>query len=404
MKDRQLTRALREAGPESVPEGLRARLVHDIPESFSGEQQLEKPRRRRWVYAAAAVILLGGAGYLARSRSPVDHAVLSTTPLQIAMISEAFAEVTTAMMEPPAMYLQMDIRTRPHEPFDFVEPEADFTRLEIWLERPTESYPKGRMRVEKMQRKTVFDGTKTLFHMKTYANAKLYDGGRIDPTIADPARWVASLAPTDEAAVSADTVVASDGVWETRATISEKADWSVEEGLSGNHFSYFDRRTIVSWETDTKRLRNIEKFVRHDGREVLVSTIRDIDYTTGFPDSVFSLGVPDTVEMARIVDPGNPDLSDLSPEEVTRRFFGAWQNEDWDEMRLFCEFGVYIWYAKMNPITSFRVTGQRFKAMDNFPGWMVPYEIVFENGHTKRFRLALKFNREAQRWMLSGGL
>ena len=325
------------------------------------------------------------------------------SPLDIALVSAAMADVSSALMDPAAIYVEVGIRTRPHEPFDYVEPDAEFTDVQIWLERRSDRFEQGRMRIEKKERKIVFDGTNTLFHMITHGEAKFFPGGRIDRQIADPAQWLASLAPTDRADVAVDTFVAADGVRETQVTIREEGD-VLAEGEHPGHFPDFDRRTVVSWGADTQRLRNIEKYVDHEGREVLISTIRSIQYVDGFEVGVFAHDLADSVHIAEVTDPGNPELAKLTPEEVTRRYFGAWMQKDWDGMRLFCEYEVYIWYARMNPIASYRVTGTRFKAMERFPGWMVPYEIVFEGGGTKRFRLALKHNRTAQRWMLSGGI
>jgi len=71
---------------------------------------------------------------------------------------------------------------------------------------------------------------------------------------------------------------------------------------------------------------------------------------------------------------------------------------------VFCESRLIITYMKRVPLASFKITGPKFKRNPKYPGWQVPYELVFKNGGVKRLALALRKDNPMKRYVWDGGL
>ena len=73
-------------------------------------------------------------------------------------------------------------------------------------------------------------------------------------------------------------------------------------------------------------------------------------------------------------------------------------------MRLFCESEIIVTYMRQNKLKSFKITGEPFKFIPIYPGFQVPYELVFANGETKKAALALRNDNAMKRYLWDGGL
>ena len=160
---------------------------------------------------------------------------------------------------------------------------------------------------------------------------------------------------------------------------------------------------MISWDTQTKQLVDLEKYVQHQGQEVLVAKLRSIEYQEQLEDSLFSHALPAGTHLMAVADPANRSYSELGPAEVARRFFQAWQEEDWDTVRLFCESEIIITYMRLNKVKSYRITGQPFKFVPIYPGFQVPYELVFANGDQASGSGAAQRQR-MKRYVWDGGI
>jgi hypothetical protein len=89
---------------------------------------------------------------------------------------------------------------------------------------------------------------------------------------------------------------------------------------------------------------------------------------------------------------------------VTRTFFNAWQEKDWDTVRLFCDSQLVLAYMRIMDLRSFRITGQPFKFNPTYAGFNVPYELTFANGEVKKHALAIRNDNAEKRWVWDGGL
>lgn len=385
-----------------APVELRDRLVGAIPEQLAPRAEPQaRWLRPRWAYGAAAACLLVAALHLG-GLLPWQA---SQAKAPFSLVPAAFASVVENLKNTGAFVLSLDVRAAGSENFEAIDPEAPFAPVQIWLERPSARFEKGRMRVEKPERWVVFDGQATLFYITNAqlntADAKIYPGGRIDQQLADPARWLEEYAPSNSAQVRIDTL--KGGRILTRLSVQEEGI-ETAEGWHPVFYDQFTRRTVISWDAQTRQLVDLEKYVQHQGREVLVAKLRSITFRESLEDSLFSQALPAGTHVMGVADPTNQRYSDLGPVEVARKLFQAWQEEDWDTARLFCESDLIVTYMRLNKLKSYRITGQPFKFIPIYPGYQVPYELVFESGEVKKFALALRNDNEVKRYIWDGGI
>ena len=340
MHIRDLEKRLRSAGKRNVPADLRDRLVNAIPEDFGKSlpvktepwrRALRAPKSRFALAAVAADVAFAVVDFIGGSKlGGLRHGL---SGVSLSFVAAAIADIVDNLEAPGALYIELDLRTRRQEPFEFVEVEGDFSRITIWLERPSERFEKGRMRVEKKERKTVFDGRNTLFHDIEFGDASIRPGGNVDMQLEDPARWFDEHLSSTDVDASVDAATGSAGESIARLTLLEKGA-ELHPNSRPAFYSEFDRRTVISWDTDTKRMTDLERYVMHNGQEVMVAKLRAIDYGDRFEDEVFSHNLPESARMMAIADPENEAYSEMDPVEVATFFFNAWKNEEWDKVKV----------------------------------------------------------------------
>lgn len=400
MNAKELHRALRSATPEPVSADLRDRLVADLPAALPGVS-LPVRRRRWWAYAAAAC-LAGAVLYLAGLSWRGDQ--VSGSP-GFSLVPAVFAEVVEGLDKATALELELEVRAPKGENFESVFPEEEFAPVHIWIERPSVRFAKGRMRVEKPTRRVVFNGDSTLIFMNAMGSgdARIYPGGQIDRLLADPARWLEDARDATQGAATMDTAKGADGRQAARLSLIQQGV-ELSPGAKPVFFDQFDRRTVVTWDIGSGELRSLERYVQYQGQEVLVARLRRIRYASRLDDSVFSLAVPEGAHWAVAKDADDPRWSAMGPVQVAQTLFEGWKEKDWDTVRRFCEYEVYLVYMKKVPLKSYRITGEPFRSDPRYPGVQIPYELDFGNGKVKRHALALRNDNEMQRYVIDGGL
>jgi hypothetical protein len=139
--------------------------------------------------------------------------------------------------------------------------------------------------------------------------------------------WFEDNRGNAESKVAVDTLKGKDGSLVTRLAIDEKG---VELAAGSQPWLYdqFDRRTVVCWDAQTQRLTDLERHVRHAGKEVTVVKLRSIEYCDRLADSVFAHHLPEGTHLQALADPTNQRYNELGPVEVARTFFNAWKEKD----------------------------------------------------------------------------
>ena len=64
-------------------------------------------------------------------------------------------------------------------------------------------------------------------------------------------------------------------------------------------------------------------------RWVVVSKVTSIEYSTGFPDELFSLHLPHDVQWPELVE-ATKEIDAMEPDAVARRFWRAAIDGDWE--------------------------------------------------------------------------
>ena len=411
MKTADLRAILRSKPSRPVPPDLRYKLVAAIPDVLPFEAPASAwMSRRRWAYAAAAACLVAAALHFGGWRPWSAGSARHSASASLSLVPAAFANVVENLRQAGALVIELEQRTSGRENFEHVDPASPFVPVHVWLERPSARFAQGRMRVEKPDRRVVFNGQSTLFYfspveekgLSAPGEAKVYPGGRIDAQLSDPARWLEDNRGNAQAKVTVDTVKGTDGSPVTRLTIEEKGV-ELAGGYEPWFYDQFDRRTVVCWNGQSGVLTDLEKHVRHAGQEVMVVKLRSIEYRDRLEDRVFSHDLPEGTHLQALADPGSQRYSNLGPAEVARTFFNAWKEKDWDTVRLFCDNNLVLVYMRLTELQSFKITGEPFKRDPRYAGFHVPYELVFANG-VKKHALAVRNDNPEKRWMWDGGL
>ena len=174
MKIKELKKLLSSNVVREIPPDLRDELVRSIPDDFKQTASEQKgtwqtifaPSKRKFAYTAVAAVALFVVFSFIGPRSG-DSPANPFSP-----VSAAVAEVIENLESKAALYIELDMRTGKRESFEYVDPENDFSRIKIWLEHPSDRFKNGRMKIEKKERKTVFNGESTLFHILELDEAK----------------------------------------------------------------------------------------------------------------------------------------------------------------------------------------------------------------------------------------
>ncbi len=405
MRPRDLEKLLRSDAKRAVPVDLRDRLIAAIPPRGTPARKERRRPLGAWpllapaALAAALVIYLGASGRLGRPGA--------TGGFDLKLVSSAYAAMIERIESRGAFVCALDSRSGPRENFEHIDPSLPFVPVKIWFELPSPRFPSGRMRIDKEERNKIFDGDTTLLHFVRAGEAKLWEGEvglSLDRLHANPANWLSGLLPLDPARTRVDTLIAA-GTPLTTLSVVEAGDWEAEPGARPSFYHEFDRRTVVTWETGTKALTGIEKYVRHQGREILVERLRSIDYRHSLPDSLFSLRLPSGVRPMAYADVYSSSYADLGPIEVTEIVLDAWRRRDWDSLRPFCDSEALIEWMAANELLEFTLTGPPNGT--NYAGYKVPCELVFAGGgrpRARRTHLALRNDNEMGRYVYDGGL
>lgn len=92
----------------------------------------------------------------------------------------------------------------------------------------------------------------------------------------------------------------------------------------------------------------------------------------------------------------------MTPLEAARAFFEACEKEDWDEAGKFYQ-GLDEDIKKYLGGLQIVRLGEPFQSK-GYAGWMVPYEVTFKSGGSKKWNLAVRKDNPANRYVVDGGL
>lgn len=391
MPDREMTKYLRAMRDPLPPPDLAVRLERGIPEAFRRrERAASKPQTAaRLAVTAAGLALLAWAG-LTLLRSPAGPGV------SLAAVLEPVAEATG---EAPAVHLVVRVLSREGEDFGIVDPEAPaMLTYEAWIEMPRGAGGPGRARVRKGGREYACDGSEMVLWFPQHGEAIRSAGCAIERDLFWPEDWIRQIG----ASQSAEMLGHAQG--RGRATLLLREPGVVVEGRAPAHLREFDRETEIDYDTGTRRLAGLKRWVVAGGRR-LVWELASIEYLPAADADLFRPSLPRDVRWVSLKDA--PDaIAAMGPREVALRFLQAAVDGDRALLELLGASPHAAETISRMGIGAVESVGEPFRT-GLYPGVFVPYAIRLGRGETarpRRHNLALRNDNDQRRWVYDGGI
>ena len=403
MTDRQLKKRLAGVREPRPSPGLAGRLEAGIPDSFQRPESFWSPGRL-WTMAKIAAVATSALGIV------FGLWMAANLLMGPGAVNVAYADVLTpvakATADVKAVHLVMQVRTREGENFAFVNLEGDLQRVEAWLQGPTGPGDPGRVRIEKSDRISTFDGREgILFFVRSNeaerAESCLGCGEAIEALW--PASWVTEIlaAPPKNVKVLAHEERLGRG----RLLVCEPG---VDKRPLGPHFwTDFDRETEITWDAGSLRLTGMRRWVLYEGQRTLFAEVESIDYPVAVPAERFTQSLPAGVRWQGLANTPPPSgEAGTGPEQVARLIFESAIRGDRAVLeRHVSSPGLVDWLIK-NTVRVDRI-GTPFTTA-NYPGVHVPYEVEFKGAlwgtRLQKGNLALKNLNPQKVWEWDGGI
>ena len=373
-------------------------------ERFKPEREtiMSKLLKHRWGF---------GLGATATAAAVVLITLLGTPKIQAAA-DEVMTKGAQAGAQLTTVHLRGRLRTPPNDNFSAINPDADFVTVEMWKQFG----PQLKWRVEKPGRVAVMDGQSTLLFIKPDEALKFPQpsGSAFDT------QWLHELANlnqtlTDELSaikahgwpVTLTTEPGADGKPKSVITVEAKSGLLTGDYLKNKFFGTADTRRVYVFDQQTKVLEAIRIYLPTNGGDKLIFELDQIDCNQPIDASVFQLQLPADVSWAGQMKmlPDNAKYAAMTSEQAARALLEACGREDWTEAAKFFDPLTASYKQELGGLQVISVGAHFTSAISLLNGAeFVPYEIKLSNGHVKKFNLALKRDRNTQRWYVDGGI
>ena len=313
------------------------------------------------------------------------------------------AQSVEAMSNLQTVHMIGRMRTVAGDNFELIGTQYDFVPLELWREYGNPP----RWRVEKTGRVVVMDGQSSVLYLSAH-NSAMKGTPRTGFV-----EWLRPLL-SPETILQAELDAARKGAAETNLlesdsiltlTVHQKArgdfenSWAKDKSIEES-----DHTCVYKFDAATKRLEGLQVTINAGGKDVSVLELTDFRYNEAFPSRLFALQLPSDVNWAvepTAMKPASVTLA--GPGEAAQSFFDALAHEDWDAVLEVwpvsrVDDGVKQTYGGLQVVS----IGKPFKS-GLYPGYFVPYEIRLRDGSNKKWKLAVRNDNPAGRWLVDGG-
>jgi len=160
---------------------------------------------------------------------------------------------------------------------------------------------------------------------------------------------------------------------------------------------------VYRFDSGSNLLEGLQVVVSATGVDAVVAEFTDFRYNEVFPQSLYALELPADVNW--MTDPAaKPAQVSLNgPKEASAYFFDALARESWDSvLQVTSETRVPPVVKQVYGGLQVISIGEPFQS-GLYPGYFVPYQVRLRNGSTKTFKLAVRNDNPAHRWIIDGG-
>lgn len=352
--------------------------------------------------AAAAVVILAmglGAAMLIKSTPTASAAVV-------------FQQAAEAIGKLRSFHIKVEMRTLPGDNFSLIRLDLDFVPIDFWKQFTDD--PWGKWRLEEPGRVVVMDGRQSSMFYKDINEVHEVE----DP---DPGRyWTENLVELDKvmarearnasehpAEFTSSRQRGDDGHEKVIIAVEVPSrvpdtDYSRDKSIKNS-----DHLKIYQFDAESKLLENIEIYIHHKGRDVLVFRLVKAEYNIEFEPNLFSLELPADVIRTVLLQilPDNERYEKMTPKEAATVFFTAWANEDWDEILKFKgQTGIpQVIKDYYGGLTIIEI-GEPFQSASSKERWYVPFKIKLKSGEVVDHKLALVKDESTKRFRYDGGM
>jgi outer membrane lipoprotein-sorting protein len=360
--------------------------------------------KRPIIKLAAAVILIAA----------VISINLWNASIPKASAAEVLADAVKAVSNISSVHIKGIMRTLPQDNFASIGLYYDFVSLEMW--KSIDEYGNLKWRIEKPLRTAVMDGEMATLLIRD----KFADSGRCPDFQCYDLYWCGQLLNVEalletalkQAQENTDSDICMwhetiDGRDKIVIDIEKKAVGGFENDYLKNKFLFTaDTKTVYTFDSETKLLEAYSIYVHTDGEDVLIFEITDMEYNSELEESLFVLEPGDDVIWLddAVILPDDEKYEQMGPKETAEVFFQACADEEWEEAVKFNTLLADEEFQEMFGGLEIISIGEPFQSGFSTKTWFVPYEIKLKNGQVRKHNLALKKDKQANRYFIDGGL
>jgi len=314
-----------------------------------------------------------------------------------------------AMASLRSMFITMNVRSLPKEPFDLIGAKYGFIEYKFWKQFTGEKP----WRIEKPGRIVVFDGEKQYLYIPNLATAY---------TAPESTGFVVWMKTFLDPKTILENEIAFAKEHDAKYTIDKTDNETIltvhANALGDFHNNYLknasilesDNTRIYTFENETSLLKSFELFINADGRSTKVIEIKNIAYNIPIAASVFSIGLPGDVQWQELKEPGYVrGFTKITSKQAAKKFFTALAKKDFDAVKPVWD-ALQVTDSKMLERIKDHFgglelisVGEPFKS-GLYPGEFVPYKIRLKSGDIKESNLALRNDNPAKTWIVDGGI
>jgi len=374
---------------------FRERVMRAIAEENTRETSISIWRWRswpRWVTVGCAAGLL----LLLLPMLPIGKRLPESPGVAL------LAQSVQAMSNVQTVHITGRIRTLPGDNFELIGTQYNFVPIEIWREYTNPP----RWRVEKPGRVVVMNGQSALLYISAINSAMTGtpEAGFVEwlRPLLDPQSIVENeLAAARQGGAQA-TISESSGV--TTAALHRQAqgnfanDWTKNKSIPES-----DHTCVYRFDSASKLLEGLQVVISIDGVDTVVAEFSDFRYNEVFPQSLYTVRLPADVNWMTGPATKPAQVSLNGPKEAAAYFFDALARESWDSVL------QVMGGTKVPPMVQQAYGGLQVISIGEpfqsglYPGYFVPYEVRLRDGSTKTFKLAVRNDNPAHRWVIDGG-